>query len=251
MTDISLSQTRATLTPLAVAALALAGIAVLLLSMVAFDTRVLDGESVWLKPLKFSVSLALWLATLDWGARRLPSSVRNRRWLTIWACIAITTAFAELVWVASAAALGTRSHYNVTDPLLQTLYETAMGPIAVLLALTAAGFGASLLRHGTDVMDRAVGYAFVATTMLTIPIGMALSFAPVEGIGIAPFGWTLAPGDLRPAHFVATHLMQIIPIAMWFVALIGLERRGTSLVLTTTFSAITLLIAAYGMGWIG
>ncbi|KIT15627.1 hypothetical protein [Jannaschia aquimarina] len=232
------------------AAAILALVALACLVLIAFDPRPLDGERIWLKPLKFAAALALFLATLHWGIRALPAPIREGRWLRVWTGIAIATATAEMVWIASAAALGTRSHYNVTVPWLQTLYETAMGPIAVLLALSAAAFGWPLLRHGWSEVERATGWAFIATAALTIPVGMALSFAPVEGAGLPLLGWTLAPGDLRPAHFMATHAMQAIPLAALALVQFGTLSYRTGLALTLGWSALTLAAAAYGMGWI-
>ncbi len=172
-------------------------------------------------------------------------TVRRSQWIRLWAALAIGAAVAEFIWIATAAALGTRSHYNTTIPWLQTLYETAMGPIAIVLAMTAAAFGWSLLRHATDEVTRAAGWSFIATTLLTIPIGLVLSFAPVAGAGLPFLGWTLQPGDLRPAHFMATHAMQVVPLAIVALAALGSLRRGTGLLVTALWSALTLAAFAY------
>ncbi len=56
--------------PLAASFLATMALATLVTALI--DPRTLDGELVWLKPFKFAASLALLLATLHWGASRLP-----------------------------------------------------------------------------------------------------------------------------------------------------------------------------------
>jgi hypothetical protein len=45
---------------------------------------------------------------------------------------------------------------------------------------------------------------------------------PGAGAGTLPvFGWSTAVGDLRPAHFLALHAMQAIPLLGWLA-----DRRG-------------------------
>lgn len=232
----------------AAAAFVLAGS--LTLPLILFDTRLLDSETLWLKPLKFALSLALFLATLDLAARRLPTPIRQGRWLRAWGWVAIVTATLEFVWIAGAAAMGTRSHYNVTEPLLQAIYQTVMGPIAVALTLSAAAYGATLLRHGWGEVERAAGWGFIATAALTIPTALALANMPVQTPGLPLLGWTLAPGDMRPAHFLATHAMQIVPLAALALAKWGKLPFGTGRALTVVYALPTLAVAAYGMGWL-
>lgn len=220
------------------------------LPLIAMDARVLDGESLWVKPLKFAVSLAMFLATMHIAVRNLPSPVREGRWLRVWGWIAIVTALAEFVWIASAASLGTRSHYNVTEPFLQTLYQTAMGPIAVLLTLSAAAYGATLLRQGWGEVERAAGWGFVATAVLTIPTALALANMPVDAKGLPVLGWTLQPGDMRPAHFLATHAMQAVPLAALALSRLTVLPYGTGRALAVIWALPTVAAGAYGMGWL-
>lgn len=226
----------------------LAGI--LCLPLIVFDTATLDGEAIWLKPLKFAAALALFLATLDLAARRLPAPVRDGLWLRAWGWVAITCAALEFIWVAGAAAMGTRSHYNETVPWLEALYTTIMGPIAVVLTLSVAAYGTSLLRHGWGEVERAAGWGFVVTTLLTIPTALALAGMPNEAPGVPLLGWTLAPGDMRPAHFLATHAMQAVPLAALALARLGTLPYGTGRALAVAWALPTVGAAAYGMGWL-
>ena len=63
------------------------------------------------------------------------------------------------------------------------------------------------------------------TFVLTVPIAGTLAQmpghfvgTPVTGAAVPVFGWSREVGDLRTAHFLATHAMHFLPLA-------GLARR--------------------------
>ena len=68
------------------AALCLAALAGPTLFAMALDQRTVLGINVWVKPLRFEVALAVYLATLAWFAGWLPRSVVTARWYRIYCC---------------------------------------------------------------------------------------------------------------------------------------------------------------------
>jgi hypothetical protein len=42
--------------------------------------------------------------------------------------------------------------------------------------------------------------------------------------GLPILGWARQGGDLRPAHFLALHLQQLLPLAGWLIARSGMAR---------------------------
>ncbi|UWQ16922.1 hypothetical protein [Jannaschia sp. M317] len=226
----------------------------LLLSLVLtlallMDPRTFEAEPLWLKPLKFSTALALYCLTLAWAARFLPTALRQARWFNIYTAVVVACIAAEQIWVTGAAAAGLRSHYNDAQPLLIAVYPM-MGIAAVILTSATAVWGWHIRRHAWTEIERAVAWSFLATCALTVPIAMTLSNAPAPGVGLPPFGWTLQPGDLRPAHFLATHAMQAVPLAALALAQLIRLPYGTGATLTAGWSALTLAAAAYGLGWL-
>ena len=67
---------------------------------------------------------------------------------------------------------------------------------------------------------------------------------PLEGGGaVVPlFGWSREYGDLRPAHFVALHLMQTVPFAGWLA-----DRRQWNATRVVIIVAAVQLLLAVGL----
>jgi hypothetical protein len=62
---------------------------------------------------------------------------------------------------------------------------------------------------------------------------------------LAPlFGWSLNGADLRPAHFLATHMAQAIPLAALLIAraLPGFAGQSTVAALGLAWAGLTLLV---------
>ncbi len=81
----------------------------------AFDDRTFNGISVWAKPFKFSLSLAVYFATLAWFVPLLPNGYmesRKGRWLT-W--IPIACAVFEIAYIGLQAGRAEASHFNNTS----------------------------------------------------------------------------------------------------------------------------------------
>ena len=60
----------------------------------------------------------------------------------------------------------------------------------------------------------------VLTFVLGASVGSVLSSMepPSGGATVPLFGWSLAGGDLRPAHFVGIHAEQLLPLFGYAVA---------------------------------
>lgn len=217
--------------------LAAAGIATALLIIptlgaYAVDPRLFNGDNVWLKPLKFEISIALYLLSF---ALLLPltSATFQRSRLgrfTVWPVIGLLGF--ELVYIAWRASRGEASHYNRDGALAIALYA-AMG-IAAVLFTAASGFLAyGLARSDAEPLPPALRRSLVLGLGLTCGLGIlsgaVLSVAGGHMIGasaasaaVVPFfGWSLTAGDLRLAHFLALHAMQILPAIVLLAALLG------------------------------
>lgn len=192
-----------------------------LYAAMALDARLFAGESPWLKPIKFHYALAIYAASLAFFARYMPEATRvsrSWRWYMAAVVFAIT---AEAVWLSFAAMLNTASHFNRAHPLLMVIYPL-MGAFAVLLTSASAVMGWSIWRNRrtglSPALHLAVALGLVLTFMLTVPVAGYLSGQPGHSVGETTrtlwlMGWSRDAGDLRVAHFFATHALHAIPLA--------------------------------------
>jgi hypothetical protein len=184
------------------------------------DERTLRGVNVWVKPMKFALSIAVLAATTAWFVGHLQPAQRQGRAVSRITWLLIGTGSFELAYITLQAALGVGSHYNVGSALHGAMY-TLMGLGALGLTVTQPMLAWQLHRHAEPsrpaVYRRAVQTGLVLTFALGAGVGMLLSAVqpPDAAAGQSlPFvGWSFAGGDLRPAHFIGIHAQQLLPLA--------------------------------------
>ena len=244
--------------PLAPARHAIAFMAVLAVpTLLAYglDERLLHGVSVWSKPIKFQAALALHFATLLLLAPLLSSEARKSRTLRWSMLAAATMAVLEIAYMTLQAARGRASHFNTDTPLEQTLYSL-MGVGATVIVLGSFLFGWLVWRSRTTC-DRQPGLwlgaalGLMAGSVLTLAIGGYLGSqtshwiggVPSDANGLPLTGWSTTGGDLRPAHFLATHMMQVLPVLGLAADRLRVPAVTVSIA-AAIYVAVTLAIAA-------
>ncbi len=226
------------------------------------DPRELNGVNIWIKPLKFQLSIAVHLATVALALLLLPPSVRDR-WLVrtvVWALVA--AALFEAIYITVQASRGAASHYNVSAPWAAMMY-LLMGGGAVIMALGAAIIGVLIVRHGRkrDPIALAAGLGLMLGGVLGGLSGIYMSAQPAHWVGpmpgqagLWPFGWSLVGGDLRVAHFFGLHAMQMLPITGWLAAQVfpGREQMAiwASAALVTAITGLAFGQAVAGVPFI-
>lgn len=232
-----------------------ASLALLLLCLTAMtvDARLINGVSVWTKPAKFAASFVAWFWTLAWAWGVLDQAAQRgaAARLVLWGTLA--AGGFEMGWISIRAALGQPSHF-ATDALGYVMYQL-MGAGAVTLVALAATLGVLVLRRGDAARQRrgwlfAVGWGLVLTGILGGVTGAAISGAGGPHIGgalsdaanLPPFYWSRDGGDLRIAHFLGVHAMQVLPaLALFFpgasTRLLALGAAGWAALTLATFIA--------------
>jgi hypothetical protein len=208
----------------------------------AVDPRTITGAPAWLKPSKFAISIAIYSFTLAWIFALLPDWPRVRR------VVGWTTAVAlmlEMALIGMQAFRGTTSHFNV-GTLFDGVVFTVMGIAIVIQTLASVAVAVALWRH--RFADRALGWALRLGMTITIAGAMTGGLmtqptraqldaaraggrmtvagahtvgAPDGGPGLPVTGWSTEHGDIRVAHFLGLHALQLLPI----VALLLARRR--------------------------
>lgn len=193
------------------------------LPAMALDPRQLAGDSVWLKPVKFQVALTIYLLTLAFFARWLPSGMSRRLWWRAYSAAVVAAVAFELLWIGGASMFGTASHFNRDSDLMALLYNLA-GPLAVLLTSASLVMGVAIWRNRAsglaDPVRLSLGLGLVSTFALTVVVAGYLGNSPghfvgtpVTGATVPLMGWSREVGDLRVPHFIATHAMHALPLA--------------------------------------
>lgn len=184
------------------------------------DPRELRGASVWIKPMKFALSIAVLAWTTAWFVGHLSPEQRSSRAVRWIVALVIASGSFEFVYIALQAALGQGSHYNVGDAFHGAMY-TLMGIGAIVLTATQPMLAWQLRRHADPsrpaALRLAVQLGLVLTFVLGAGAGMLLGgLQPpdaVAGASVPLAGWSLSGGDLRPAHFIGIHAEQVLPLA--------------------------------------
>jgi hypothetical protein len=212
------------------------------------DTRQIDATSVWAKPIKFQLALALHFATIALVAGALSDPWRGSALLWGVTLAAVASTVFEVAYIMLQAGRGQASHFNLSTPFYRTMYSL-MAVGAVIITVCAAVFGAAALADTNATMGPAtrigVAAGLIGGTVLTLIVAFRMGGALTHHVGTeAPgaarmplTGWSLSVGDWRVSHFFATHMMQAVP-------LIGLAADFA----LPRVAAVVLTLAA-SLGW--
>lgn len=234
------------------APLAWGGLICLVLLLVAVagslvDDRVVTGLNVWFKPIKFAASITIYLWTLAWFVEYLkefrPKAVRR-----LSRAIAVVMVL-EYLLVFVQAARGVTSHFNNSTPV-DGLIFAAMGILILLNTVFLVILTALFFLHRPRVPDAYLwGIRLGLVLFLVFSVEGALMVsqnghavgAPDDVPGLPFLGWSRMGGDLRYAHFIGMHALQLLPLVGWFAS----GRRQKSAV------PIVLILAAahFALAW--
>ncbi|AKJ28358.1 hypothetical protein [Caldimonas brevitalea] len=216
------------------------------------DDRLLRGANVWWKPLKFSLSIAVFAITTAWFIGHLPAERRSSRSVRCVVGLTLVAGGFELGYITLQAALGQASHYNNSDTLHAVMY-TLMGVGAVLLTATQPLLAWQLHRHSRAALAPAYRLGVTAGLLLTFVLGTGvgalLSTQQPPSGGIPIVGWSLSGGDLRPAHFLGIHAQQLLPLAGLALARLPVKTGCRAVALTAVLYAaacVSLTARAWG-----
>ncbi|RYU75833.1 hypothetical protein [Hymenobacter persicinus] len=199
---------------------ALAALAVLLL---ALDHRTVTELNVWIKPLKFALSIVVYAWTLGWLLAALPAAAQGAVRLISWG-VALSMG-AEIVVIFLQAARGTTSHYNVSSALDGALF----GIMGLFIFLNTALLIWTLVLASRYELAGPAAYAWgIRLGLLLFLVGSAVGGVMIRhlghtigaadgGPGLPGLGWSTRAGDLRAAHFLGLHALQALPLAGWLL----------------------------------
>ncbi len=260
MTAVSIQRPLA-FSPAATLLLAGTGLALALLPpsllALAIDERTLHGVTVWAKPIKFQLSVAMLMVTLVLLLPLIPPERRDGRTVR-WAAGAVVAASTlEVLYIALQAARGTASHYADGSDLERALYSL-MGLGAFTIVAGCFVIGLVILRSPERLgegLRLGGGLGLVVGAVATLVTAFVLA-SGVDGPGpwvggtrsladgLPLVGWSTTGGDLRVPHFFATHLMQAVPVA-GLLADRWRPSAARTVVIVTSAAGVAVVVATF------
>jgi len=181
-----------------------------------------NNINAFVKPAKFFLSTWILCFTMGWIGYELhqPNVIKLYNIVTI-----VVMSF-ELIVITWQAANGRLSHFNIDKPYYSMLFSL-MGLAITIFTLHTAYLG--YLFFKIDNLNKQIGYLwgirlgiifFVIFAFEGGVMGAKLqhTVGAIDGSeGIAFFNWSKHYGDLRIAHFLGMHSLQLLPLLGFYV----------------------------------
>jgi len=231
------------------------------LAALRIDAGPIMGLHPAMKPMKFGLSIALFLATMAVVLPALSIASAHRR---VIAAILAATMVVVMVPVLVQAARGTTSHFNVRSSIDALVWRVMVG--AIVIATFTMGWVAvlatvrPLIGPSGAPIDPLLATAWRAGLwlfMLAAWSGFSMGGRLMHSVGgddggpgLAVLNWSAEHGDLRVSHFFALHVLQILPLVAVVLARapIGDSARWSALsfsIVAVTGVAIGTLLQAF------
>ncbi|MCH6200190.1 hypothetical protein MMU07_11390 [Aquiflexum sp. LQ15W] len=222
-----------------------------LLALSFFDDRTLNGVNVWMKPMKFAISIGIFSWTMAWYLFYLPQIRKVQKIkLTI-----ITAMLIEQVIIIYQASMGELSHYNISSINNAVLFQL-MG-IAILINTIMVFWTYRLFsvveslfpgyKRGIQLGMLVFVVASLEGFLMVGNLGHTIG-APDGQEGIFFFNWAKTYGDLRIFHFLGLHALQAVPLFAWNFARDNVKKVNIFAAIYFILSLGTLWNALAGRG---
>lgn len=215
----------------------------------AIDERTLMGVNVWIKPIKFTISTAIYILTIGFLLTLFPYSTKKKKIIN---GIVAWTLFIEVTIILCQASRGVQSHYNTSTLFNAVLYQS-MGFLIMInvLILIILVIDTIRLKLRTEKSVQWAIFIGLLIVLFSSWIGGQMISQLSHNVGVADGGsglplvnWSTVGGDLRIAHFFGLHGIQIIPFFAFWVSKKWQLPFRRQIIMVTIFG---LLYAA----WIG
>ena len=215
-------------------------VAVVFLLLTRYTNTKVFNVNAWYKPFKFAFSTVLYAWAMAWFCYYLPDfNISLFNWSVI-----ILLGF-EIIYIAIQAGKGQLSHFNLSTPLYATLYS--LMAIAASLVTIYTAYIALLFFKGSFP---ALPDYYVWSIRLGLIIFVIFSFqgflmgsrlnhsvgAQNDNSNWFIVGWSKTVGDLRVAHFIGMHAMQVLPFISYYL----LKNTTLTIIVALLYAALAL-----------
>jgi hypothetical protein len=182
------------------------------------DHRVILGLNPWVKPLKFAVSITIYVWTVAWllGDVR-PRAPRTARLISAGVALSM---LAEIVCIALQSYRGVPSHFNVRAAFDGAIFSVMGSMIALntvlatLLLVLYFVVPTGLARPRVWAVRLGLLLFLLGSSVGGLMVGRQAHAVGVRdgGAGLPFVNWSTEGGDLRVAHALGLHALQVLPL---------------------------------------
>jgi hypothetical protein len=221
---------------------------VVLLILLPFDTVQVGGRYRLIKPLNFSMSMAMYLATVVVLLDYLRVSMWWKKVIGWGVSICILIG---ITCITMQAARGTTSHFNNSTPFDSTVTSLMdiVDPLNSVFVLVLLIFGLQSKYNVSRSSQLGIVFGILLFLVGSVIGGVMVAHGQ-SVVGVAPGGpglpvvnWSTTGGDFRVSHFLGIHALQILPIAGWLIGQMeGLPRRARPTAVVAVSAGYALLM---------
>ena len=191
-------------------------------TMSIFSPTEVNGASAWLKPTKFYISTVIFVWSMGWylGYLKQTPTITIYTWLTI-AILAF-----ELIYITLRAAQGQLSHFN-TSTTFNGFMFSMMGLAISVMTLATLYIGIRFFVEPLPELPASYVWGIRIGIILFVVFAfegglmgarLAHTVGAADGTpGLKFLNWSVTHGDLRIAHFVGMHALQVLPLLGFYM----------------------------------
>ncbi len=198
-------------------------VAVVCLVLMQTDSFRILGVNRWLKPFKFYASVGIMTLTMGWLLHYLDQAKAVRRFSRGIAFVM----FFENGLILMQAIRGTRSHFN-NSSVFNSVVFNLMGAFILAFTIISILICIRFFRQKEFSIPSSylwgIGLGLLFFLIFSLEGGIMIGLmrhtigAPDGGPGLPLMNWSTKYGDLRVAHFLGIHSLQVMPLVGHYIA---------------------------------
>lgn len=203
---------------------------IIFLGLSLVDIRTVLGINTWIKPMKFALSIWIYLWTLGWYLYYLPNSRRSVKVVSWGIALAMVI---EIICIGLQAGRGVPSHFN-NATIFDGIIFSVMGSFIMINTLFLVYVTVLFFLKKPDLPSTYL-WAIRAGLLLLLfssAVGGMMVGNNAHSVGVTDGGaglpfvnWSREGGDLRIAHFIGIHGLQAIPLFAFLLEKYKIHRQ--------------------------
>ena len=198
-------------------------VAVVCLALMQFEETQILGVNKWLKPFKFYASVGIMVLTMGW----LLYYLNNAKKIKLYSSLIFISMLFENGLIITQAIRNTTSHFNITSSINGIIFNL-MGIFIIVFTITIILVCISFFKQKQfsipDAYVWGIRLGILFFLFFSLEGGMMLGYmkhtvgGPDGSPGLPLVNWSTQYGDLRIAHFIGIHSLQVLPLFGYYIS---------------------------------